>query len=674
MIQAVRDVSFEVKRGETVGLVGESGCGKSTIAFGIVGFLGQNGEISGGGVSFESTELIGRSEEALKKIRGNRIAMVYQDPMQALNPSMRVGKQLAEVLTCHHRISHEEAWERSIQMLKRVYMPDSKDVMQRYPHQISGGQQQRIVIAMALLNNPSLLIMDEPTTALDVTVEATVLDMIDDLKRDYDAGIIFISHNLGVIARVCDKVCVMYAGDIVENGSVREIFHRPRHPYTKGLMASVPKLGENKSDSFLEPIRGQVPPPSERPRDACVFGSRCDYVTNRCQTAHPDFEEVSSGHMVRCVYAREIERREKTVTNNNEPKARLIKKSRGEGKILLTCDNLKVFYPHKSKSLLSLIGLGAKKMVKAVDNVSLRIKEGRTVGIVGESGCGKSSLVKAIIGLESVTGGKAEFLGLDITKPVLDRDLILIKEIQMVFQNPDSTLNPSYSVGWQIARSSRKFNTVTKNQVKDEVLRMLKAVRLNEQYYDRFPRQLSGGEKQRIGIARALASRPDLVLCDEPVSALDVSVQAAVINLLLEIQKSFNTTMLFVAHDLSVIRFFCDEVAVMYLGQVAEFGPAESIYKPPHHPYTEALLSAVPIPDPDATKKKIRLSGDVPSAVNPPAGCRFHTRCPRRKSMLPDEGMVCSNRDPPLREVTPGHQIFCHIELDELRQLDSILQ
>lgn len=673
-VEAVRNVSFTVAPGETLGLVGESGCGKSTIAFGIVNFLGANGKITGGSIRFQGDELVGRSEAELKQLRGDRIAMVYQDPMQALNPSVRIGDQLAEVLTSHRDISRNEAWEQSISMLKRVFMPDAKEVMRRYTHQISGGQQQRVVIAMAMLNNPALLIMDEPTTALDVTVEAAVLDLIEELKEEFKTANIFITHNLGVVARISDRLCVMYAGEMVETGTVEDIFNCPCHPYTRGLLASVPKLGESKLDSVLHPIRGRVPSPADRPKNACVFSPRCDYGTSACREARPALTDLGNDHRSRCIYAREIEqgtvkKRRKAMTDP----ASEIEEQQAAGDEILKVDNLKVYYPWESNSMVSLFGFGEKKQVRAVDDVSLRLSMGRTLGIVGESGCGKSTLVKGLIGLEPVTDGSLEFMGIDIDQPVSRRETDLVREIQMVFQNPDSTLNPSYSVGRQIARPIKRFGIVPRKEVKNEVIRLLKAVRLGEAYYDRLPRQLSGGEKQRIGIARALASRPDLILCDEPVSALDVSVQAAVINLLLEIQQTFGSAMIMIAHDLSVVRYFSDTIAVMYLGQVVEVGPAEAIYEPPYHPYTEALLSAVPIPDPEAQQKVLRLSGNVPSALNPPDGCRFHTRCPRRFEMLGEEARVCEEKTPPWRSSVRGHRIFCHIPMDKLKLIDPVL-
>jgi peptide/nickel transport system ATP-binding protein len=669
-VEAVRRVSFEVQQGTTFGLVGESGCGKSTVAFGIVDFLGANGKIMGGSIQFQGQELVGRSQEQLRQLRGDQIAMVYQDPMQALNPSVTIGKQLAEALTVHRGLPKAEAWQKSITMLDRVYMPDSAQVMDRYPHQLSGGQQQRVVIAMALLNNPALLIMDEPTTALDVTVEAVVLDLIEDLKRDFDTAIVYITHDLGVVARVCNQVAVMYAGEIVEAGAVEGIYDNPLHPYTQGLMRCVPKLGTTKESSRLYPIRGRVPAPKDRPFDACIFAPRCDYATGRCRGEAPELREIEDGHRARCFYAEEIE-----VAAWQPPEglvAELQPPAQTRDEPILEIEDLKTYYEQESRSVLSLVGLGQKHYVKAVDDISLSVPAGKTLGVVGESGCGKSTLAKTIVGLESPTGGEAEFLGFDIATPVSKRDLDLIKELQMVFQNPDSTMNPSYTVGHQIARPLRRFKTVPGSQVYDEVVRLLHAVRLAEGYYHRLPRQLSGGEKQRVGIARAFASRPELVLCDEPVSALDVSVQAAVLNLLLEIQREHGTTMMFIAHDLSVVRFFSDYVAVMYLGHIMEIGPAEAIYAPPYHPYTEALLSAVPIPDPTAEQKHIRLEGTVPSALYPPPGCVFHTRCPRR-DMVPGGGLVCERSAPPARQESEEHCIYCHVPLEDLRELEPVI-
>ncbi len=668
-IEAVQNVSFEIGRGEAHGIVGESGCGKSTVAWGILNFLGANGYVKRGSIKFLGQELVGKSGEELRRLRGDQIGMVYQDPMQALNPSMRLGDQMKEVLTVHRGISDEEAEEQCISMLERVYMPDAANVMKRYPHQISGGQQQRVVIGMALLNNPALLIMDEPTTALDVTVEAAVLDLIAELRREFDTAIMYITHNLGVIARVSTMVGVMYAGEMVERGTVEAIYKNPRHPYTQGLVRCVPKLGADKAGSALYPIRGRVPPPDNRP-SGCVFGPRCDYIQSRCREERPQLRQLN-GNQVRCHFSEEIDPTQWTPSDDIKPPTVTV--SEGEAKPLIELTDLKKYYDVQGTSLKDVFGLGEKRYVKAVEDATFTVSKGKTLGIVGESGCGKSTLVKTIIGLEESTAGDAKFLGFDITGNIASRSEELIQELQMVFQNPDSTMNPSYTVEQQITRPMKRFKTVPKNQMRGEVIKLLEAVRLGPNYMDRLPRQLSGGEKQRVGIARALASRPDLVLCDEPVSALDVSVQAAVLNLLLEIQQEYDTTMLFIAHDLSVVRFFSDQVAVMYLGQIMEIGPAEAIYALPYHPYTEALLSAVPIPDPSVEQKHIRLTGSVPSAISPPSGCRFHTRCPRRE-LMPDGGKLCETETPPWREAGDGHRIFCHLSLDTLGTFEPIIK
>jgi peptide/nickel transport system ATP-binding protein len=671
-IHAVRDVSFELYRGETLGIVGESGCGKSTVAYGLVNYMGKNGKIVKGDIFFQGQSLVGRREEELRKLRGDQISMVYQDPMTSLNPVLRIGDQMTEVLTVHRGISEEEARDRCIKMLGQVYMPDPAKVLERYPHQISGGQQQRVVIAMAMLNNPALLIMDEPTTALDVTVEAAALDLVADLRRDFDTAILIISHNLGVIARVSDRVGVMYAGEMVELASVENIYANPLHPYTQGLIRCLPKLGRDKASSILYPIRGRVPSPANLP-PGCAFEPRCDYAREACRQKRPQLLTITEGHMSRCLFSEEIDASQWKPTEDliipDLEEVAAEKQDRGS---ILNVDGMKTYYRHPSSSALSMIGLGKKEYVKAVDGVSFDVTHGKTLGIVGESGCGKSTLIKAIIGLEEVTAGEADFMGFDVEGSVRKRDIAMIRELQMVFQNPDSTMNPSYSVGKQIERPLRRFKVVPKDQIREEVVRLLRAVKLDEYYYDRLPRQLSGGEKQRIGIARALAGQPELVLCDEPVSALDVSVQAAVLNLLLEIQAQLGTAMIFIAHDLSVVRFFSDYIAVMYLGRFMEIGAAEAIYAPPYHPYTESLLAAVPVPDPSVHQEHIRLEGNVPSPLNPPSGCPFHTRCPRI-SLIPEDGKICKAELPPWQEAGDGHRIFCHIPLEQLSQFAPVI-
>jgi len=660
-IDAVRDVSFDIYRGENLGLVGESGCGKSTAAYSIVNFLGSNGRVKSGDILFKGEQLRNRSEADLRKLRGADISMVYQEPMSALNPSMQIQDQMAESLIAHRGFNKADAFAESLEALKKVYMPDAEGVMRRYPHQLSGGQQQRVLIAMAMLNNPSLLIMDEPTTALDVTVEAAVLDLIAELQQKYQTATLYISHNLGVVARVSDKVAVMYAGEIVELAPTRTIFHNPMHPYTMGLMRCLPDVDAPKGSRILHPIEGRVPSPANLP-SGCIFAPRCEQVQPECRTGRPQLKEIAPGHQVRCFRAwdwsavKDIWKAEDMAPLQDccperpEPTEENV----------LNVSNAKVYYPVPFKTVGGLFGMEKRSYVRASDDVSFSVKRGRTLGIVGESGCGKSTMAKAIVGLEPLFGGRIDFLNVDVSKPLNKRGIDSIRELQMVFQDPNGVLNPSYSVGDQIAFSLRRFGTVPPDQVRAEVERLLRAVKLDESYYNRLPRQLSGGEKQRVGIARAISTNPAMVVCDEPVSALDVSVQAAVLNLLLEIQNTQNTTMILISHDLSSVRFFADEVAVMYLGHIMEIGSCESIFQKPNHPYTTALLAAVPRADPDAPHSNIRLSGHVPSAVNPPSGCKFNTRCPFKI------GEVCEQQEPPTRDMGDGHYIVCHLTQEEL--------
>ena len=660
-IDAVRDVSFDIYRGENLGLVGESGCGKSTAAYSIVNFLGSNGRVKSGDILFKGEQLRNRSEADLRKLRGADISMVYQEPMSALNPSMQIQDQMAESLIAHRGFNKADAFAESLEALKKVYMPDAEGVMRRYPHQLSGGQQQRVLIAMAMLNNPSLLIMDEPTTALDVTVEAAVLDLIAELQQKYQTATLYISHNLGVVARVSDKVAVMYAGEIVELAPTRTIFHNPMHPYTMGLMRCLPDVDAPKGSRILHPIEGRVPSPANLP-SGCIFAPRCEQVQPECRAGHPQLKEIAPGHQVRCFRAwdwsavKDIWKAEDMAPLQDccperpEPTEENV----------LNVSNAKVYYPVPFKTVGGLFGMEKRSYVRASDDVSFGVKRGRTLGIVGESGCGKSTMAKAIVGLEPLFGGRIDFLNVDVSKPLNKRGIDSIRDLQMVFQDPNGVLNPSYSVGDQIAFSLRRFGTVPPDQVRAEVERLLRAVKLDESYYNRLPRQLSGGEKQRVGIARAISTNPAMVVCDEPVSALDVSVQAAVLNLLLEIQNTQNTTMILISHDLSSVRFFADEVAVMYLGHIMEIGSCESIFQKPNHPYTTALLAAVPRADPDAPHSNIRLSGHVPSAVNPPSGCKFNTRCPFKI------GEVCEQQEPPTRDMGDGHYIVCHLTQEEL--------
>jgi peptide/nickel transport system ATP-binding protein len=662
-VNAVRNVSLSVHPGEVFGIVGESGCGKTSVAFSIVNFLGRNGRIAGGEIWFEGNDLTRLPPKELRRLRGNKMAMVYQDPTQALNPSLTIGEQLREVLEVHGRMKRREAARRCVEMVKRVYLPDPDALMRRYPHQLSGGQQQRVVIAMALLGNPRLLLMDEPTTALDVTVEATVLDLVDELRREMDTAIVYITHDLGVVARLCDSVGVMYAGEMVEISRVQDIFLKPLHPYTNGLIRCLPRLGRTKETSQLDPIAGYVPSPEQIP-PGCIFRPRCNCAAMVCMDSRPVLRELAPGRFVSCHLADDLDHGGARATPSvsyspASPAAR-------EHEAVLEVEDLKTYYRQEKRSALSMVGLEPHRHVKAVDGVSFQVSSGRTLGIVGESGCGKSTLARTIAGLEPASAGQMRLLGVDISAPLAKRDLRVIRRLQMVFQNPDSTLNPSFTVGYQIGRSLRRFKLVPASQVRGEVSRLLEAVRLDEGYFDRYPHQLSGGEAQRVAVARAIAANPEVVICDEPLSALDVSVQAAILNLLVDLQREHGITIVFIAHDLSVVRFISDHVAVMYLGRICEVGPADAIYSPPYHPYTEALLSAVPIPDPSVEQRRIRLSGTVPSAVEPPSGCHFHTRCPRYL------GDICRTSEPPEQVSELGHRILCHIPLERLKDVESV--
>ncbi|MSP83191.1 MAG: ABC transporter ATP-binding protein [Alphaproteobacteria bacterium] len=661
-IPAVPNFSLTVRRGESYGLVGESGCGKSTVAMAIMRYLGTAGRIVRGRILFEGRDMTTLSEDELRKIRGSRIAMVYQEPFSALNPCMTVGRQLMEVPMVHEGVNDAEAYERSLKILRDVNMPDPGTVMSRYPHQISGGQQQRVVIGMAMLTNPSLLLLDEPTTALDVTIEAAVLDLIAELRQRYGTALLYISHNLGVIRKVCDRVGVMYSGELVEEGTIDEIFSRPRHPYTFGLFNCIPTIGADKRARSLIPIPGQVSLPHQRP-PGCVFAPRCDHAKpGLCDVGAVPYERLpgSESHGIRCRRWSEIELKTQTRTRAPESAEAALP--------VLEVRDMSKFYELRDSSIRAMLMGGVRRNVKANELISFDALKARTVAIVGESGCGKSTFAKVLTGLEQATAGEIMLNGKNIAIiPVEKRQTELIRALQMVFQNPDGTLNPSHTVGSAIGRVIRKFGIETEGpKVRARVAEMLDIVRLPAAFAGRKPRQLSGGQKQRIAVARAFAGRPEIVIADEPVSALDVSVQAAVINLLMEVQERYGTTLLFISHDLGVVRYLADHIVVMYLGQVMEAGPAAAVFQPPYHPYTEALLSAVPIADPTIKQQRVRLTGELPSIIDPPKGCRFCTRCPRRI------GSICDSTPPPEQDVAPGHRIRCHIPAAELRLIPPV--
>jgi peptide/nickel transport system ATP-binding protein len=660
-INVVPDISFKLEQGEALGLVGESGCGKSTVAFAIMRYLGGAGRLKGGRILFEGRDMGRMSDAELRSIRGSKMAMVYQDPMSSLNPVMPVGRQLMEVPIIHQNASEAEARARALTMLGEVNLPDPKSVFERYPHQLSGGQQQRVVIAMALMAEPSLLVMDEPTTGLDVTVEAAVLDLVARLRAKHNSAIVFISHNLGTVVRICDRIGVMYAGELAEEGPIGAVFRNPRHPYTRGLLDCIPVLGSDKRSAPLLPIPGQVPPALDRPK-GCVFAPRCSYAEpGRCTSARiPTFGVAGeTGHRVQCVRESELPPYRRPVAHGPSTGAA---KAATE---MLAISGLKKTYRQSG----GLFDKSGGYDVKALNDVSMTAPKGTTLAIVGESGCGKSTLAKVLTGLEQATGGQVRVAGIDLAGMAVEARPIEVKRsLQMVFQNPDSTLNPSHSVGYAVERSLRRLKRLAGAGARNEARRLMEIVKLPADFVQRKPRQLSGGQKQRVAIARALAGDPDLMVADEPVSALDVSVQAAIINLLIEIQKSRDATLVFISHDLSVVRYLADQVAVMYLGKVVEFGSVEDVFRPPYHPYTEALLSAVPVPDPDIKQARVILEGSIPSPTDLPAGCPFATRCPRKV------GAICDDTPPPERTTASGHRIACHIPLAELMKVGPVVR
>ncbi|WP_370283225.1 dipeptide ABC transporter ATP-binding protein [Pseudooceanicola sp.] len=663
-IPAVMDFSCVVHPGEAVGLVGESGCGKSTVALGVMQDLGRNGRITGGTIRFKGRDLSTLSQAELRQIRGNEIAMIYQEPMASLNPAMKIGRQLVEVPMIHEGISQKEARARALQVVTDVKLPDPKRILDAYPHQLSGGQQQRIVIAMALMSKPALLILDEPTTALDVTVEAAIVDLVKELGAKYGTSMLFISHNLGLVLETCNSLCVMYSGEAVERGSIEDVFDRMRHPYTQALFRSIPLPGADKTTRPLKAIPGNFPLPHERP-PGCNFGPRCDHFeAGRCDAQAIPMVPIADdeAHTTRCLRVEEIDWDAPLVATDAREKAQ-------SGDVVLRIDDLRKYYEVAAGAFS---GSGGTKVVKANETLSFEARESETLAIVGESGCGKSTFAKMLMGLETATAGRIVLDNREIQDiPIERRDTKTVADVQMVFQNPFDTLNPSMTVGRQIIRALEIFRIGRSDaERRDRMLTLLDLVKLPRAFADRMPRQLSGGQKQRVGIARAFAGGARIVVADEPVSALDVSVQAAVTDLLMDIQREEKTTLLFISHDLSIVRYLSDRVMVMYLGHVVELGTTDEVFAPPYHPYTEALLSAVPIADTSVQKKHIVLEGDIPSAINPPPGCPFQTRC-RWKGQVP--GNLCEIEVPPIQRFG-DHQIKCHLSDVKFAEMEPVIK
>jgi peptide/nickel transport system ATP-binding protein len=643
--KAIHGVSFAIGQGESFGLVGESGCGKSTLAMAAVRYLPRNARITAGSVRMAGRDLVDIDQAELRRLRASAVSMVYQNPGGALNPTIRAGDQVAEVFKVAG-IGSSEAEDRAREMLEKVRISDPGRVMRRYPHQLSGGMQQRIVIAMALAPRPALMILDEPTTALDATVEAEVLDLVAGLRRELGTTLLFISHNLGVISRMCERVGVLYAGRMVEQGDTETVFADPRHPYTVGLLRCVPRWGSSKDEGVLDTIPG-LPPPIGTALTRCAFSDRCALAVERCRTEPPPLYEVGKGHGSRCFRHEEASRLPRAST----PVAAPVAPVSPNGVPLVELQDVGKTFHQDGQRVHGLV------------DVSLEVGRGEALGLVGESGSGKSTLAKVLLGLlEPDTGARIEYDGHPLAANVSHRQVEQVRAIQIVFQDPSSSLNRRHSIRRIISRSVTKLLGLHGRRREQRLLDVTGSVRLDRSVLDSRPEQLSGGLKQRVAIARAFAGEPRVVVCDEPTSALDVSVQAAILNLLADLQRTKGVSYLFISHDLGVVRYISDRIAVLYLGRIVELGDADTVFRGPHHPYTEALLSAAPILNREAPTR-IRLEGEVPSAASPPSGCVFHTRCPRKI------GAICEEREPPLDEVEPGHRIRCHIPVAELRRM-----
>jgi peptide/nickel transport system ATP-binding protein len=636
--QVLRGVSFEVQPGKAYGLVGESGCGKSTTAYAALRYLPRNGRIVGGSIVAAGRDLTTLNESQLRSFRATEASMVYQDPGQAMNPSIKVGKQLIESFRL---LGHDasQAKQLALEGLRKVRIADPSRVMDRYPFQLSGGMQQRVVIAMALACQPKLLVLDEPTTGLDATVEAEVLDLVRTLRAESDAAVLMISHNLGIIRSLCDDIGVMYAGKIVEQGTTAEVLEQPRHPYTVGLLRSLPRRGVRKTHRALATIPGSLPLIGAA-LPTCVFVDRCSIATELCRTTPPPQQIVGNrdSRFSLCHHSDQVA----SMPEPLDP-PEVIMLSRSERSSVLELTHISKTFSQRGTAIPALV------------DVDLDVATGETLGIVGESGSGKSTLAKAILGIERPDqGGDVSIDGHHVAPVTTRRTADDKRAMQIVFQNPDSALNRSWTVRRILLRSVKKLAGIAGESANERIEKLADHLRLTPRHLDLKPRQLSGGLKQRVAIARAFAGDPRIVICDEPTSALDVSVQAAILNLLADLQSEQRTSYVFISHDMGVVRYLADRIAVMYLGRIQEIGPTDALFAGPNHPYTEALLSAIPSVDGEV-RARIKLQGEIPSPANPPSGCVFHPRC--HKAI---EG-VCEVSEPPLHDAGDGHFIRCHI-------------
>lgn len=663
-LNVIHDVSLRIEPLQIHGLVGESGSGKSTLAMALLRYMANNARISSGTITFDGQDITHTSIKQMRQLWGDQINLVPQDPLSSLNPAYTIGNQMAELTMQKSGLNRQQAQTHAIDMLSQVKIADAEDVMKRYPHQLSGGMMQRVMIAMALSTQPRLLVLDEPTTALDVTTQAVILDLFRDLVHDQTVfksggGALYVSHDLGTVAQLCDMVTVLYGGEVMESASVDDLFARPTHPYTIGLLMSLPRHSV-ESETRLSTISGTAPSLAERP-SACVFAPRCPVAIDKCHNEKPPLETIDDGRLMRCWRWQEIAAGDITVMN--KPQAKPAEIAPRKEHILVATHMEKQF---GSQSLFDRLTGKEFKPVHAVDDVSLSIQERSTFGLVGESGSGKSTLARAIVALDPVDSGQIELCGAEIDNNLRNRGKEALRNLRMVFQNPNDALNPYQTVGQAIGRTLKLLGEQhTVDDIRARVIELLQAVRLTPEYADRYPSELSGGEKQRVAIARAFAANPALIVADEPTSSLDVSVQAVILNMLKDLRAERGASYMLISHDLDVIAYLADWIAVMYLGQIVEEGQNADVYNAPSHPYTEALISAIPLPDPAQKGGIIRLDGEVPSARNIPTGCRFHTRCPRYL------GDICKHEEPPWQDAGNGHSILCHIPVDELRELQS---
>ena len=642
----LRNIDVQVSKGETVGLVGESGSGKSTLALAAMGYLKTGLRVLGGQAEFSGQEMFSLARPVLQQLRGGRIALIPQNSGQSLTPTLRIGVQLAESLRLHSALTFDKHEARIVELLHRVRLPDPARIVQRYPHELSGGQQQRVAIAMALAGEPEALLLDEPTTGLDVTTQAHILELLREINVQTGTAMVYVSHDLGAIARVCERVVVLYAGEVVLQGTTRQVLSKPSHPYAHGLLASIPRLSDARLPAALE---GRPPAPGDA-GPGCAFAPRCALATERCRHERPALRKLDNGEFVRCHFA-------ENTSSITVASSRLSQAQSQTGQAVLGLLDLGISFARPN--LLEQI-LGRKpEATLTVQGINLSIQPGETLALVGESGSGKSTILKAVAGLLAPTAGQVALAGNARLAPTVEqRARAELQRIQLIFQNPDDSLNPRQTVAEILAQPLELYFGLPRQQIQERSVALLERVRLSAFYLERLPNQLSGGEKQRVAIARAFAAEPDLVLCDEVTSALDVSVQAAVLELLDELRIQRGTAYLFVSHDLAVVRALAHRVAVLYQGRLCEIGPAAAVYASPSHPYTEVLLGAVLEPDPD--HPPALLADDRVESSPPPKGCAFQHRCPRHL------GERCDQVEPPWQDAGGGHQIRCHISIAEL--------